>query len=248
MINFFRNIRQKLLGSNQFNKYLLYAIGEIILVVIGILIALQINNWNESRKERIKETYYLKSVNTSIDLSQRELLRVINDSKEISDNADELLNLLAEKEFDRLNGIGLDSLLFNAADWSIISLNDAGIREILNTGALDVIKDEDIRVILASWDERLHKIKKFENETEYIAHNYAEHISGYTDVSLIISDSSKSAVIPEKREMLLHDPQLRNYLFHIAFSHRDMNDKYIKEKVFLDSLHTMIDVYLKDRN
>ena len=50
MIKFFRKIRRKLLKENRFNKYLLYAIGEIILVIIGILIALQINNWNENRK------------------------------------------------------------------------------------------------------------------------------------------------------------------------------------------------------
>jgi len=50
MIKFFRKIRQKMLVENKFSKYLLYAIGEIILVVIGILIALQINNLNENRK------------------------------------------------------------------------------------------------------------------------------------------------------------------------------------------------------
>jgi hypothetical protein len=50
MIKFFRKIRQKLLTENKFSKYLIYAIGEIILVVIGILIALSINNWNENRK------------------------------------------------------------------------------------------------------------------------------------------------------------------------------------------------------
>ena len=50
MIKFFRNIRRKLLGQKRFSRYLLYAIGEIILVVFGILIALQINNWNEVQK------------------------------------------------------------------------------------------------------------------------------------------------------------------------------------------------------
>ena len=50
MIKFFKKIRQKLLSENQFSKYLIYAVGEIILVVIGILIALQINNWNEEDK------------------------------------------------------------------------------------------------------------------------------------------------------------------------------------------------------
>ena len=51
MIKFFRKIRQQLLTENKFSKYMIYAIGEIILVVIGILIALGINNWNENRKK-----------------------------------------------------------------------------------------------------------------------------------------------------------------------------------------------------
>jgi len=55
MIKFFRRLRQKLLAENRFSKYLIYAVGEIILVVIGILIALQINTWNENRIQRKKE-------------------------------------------------------------------------------------------------------------------------------------------------------------------------------------------------
>ena len=51
MINFFRKIRQSLLSKNKLSKYLLYAIGEIALVMIGILLALQVNNWNEERKQ-----------------------------------------------------------------------------------------------------------------------------------------------------------------------------------------------------
>ncbi len=51
MIKFFRKIRQKLLTENKFSKYLIYAVGEIILVMIGILLALQVNNWNEERKQ-----------------------------------------------------------------------------------------------------------------------------------------------------------------------------------------------------
>ena len=55
MISFFRKIRQKLLTQNRVTRYLIYALGEIFLVVIGILIALQVNNWNEERKEHKKE-------------------------------------------------------------------------------------------------------------------------------------------------------------------------------------------------
>ncbi|MFT5217503.1 MAG: hypothetical protein ACI83H_002642 [Glaciecola sp.] len=54
MIKFFRKIRQNLLLQNKISKNLLYAIGEIILVIIGILFALQINNWNEVQKQAVK--------------------------------------------------------------------------------------------------------------------------------------------------------------------------------------------------
>ena len=66
MLKFFRRIRKGLLGSGQVQKYMLYAIGEIVLVVIGILIALQINNWNEWRKEREIESVVLEDIKDNI--------------------------------------------------------------------------------------------------------------------------------------------------------------------------------------
>jgi hypothetical protein len=66
MIKFFRKIRQKLLTENKFSKYLFYAIGEIVLVVIGILIAIQINNWNESNKNREKEALLLTELKANL--------------------------------------------------------------------------------------------------------------------------------------------------------------------------------------
>lgn len=74
MIKFFRKIRQNLLAEGKTTKYLKYALGEIILVVIGILIALGINNWNESRKSQQAEKIVLNNIyeNLSIDAKQFE--------------------------------------------------------------------------------------------------------------------------------------------------------------------------------
>ena len=66
MIKFFRKIRQRLLTKNKFSKYLLYAFGEIVLVVIGILIALQINNLNEQQKTKNYEKKILKEIRASL--------------------------------------------------------------------------------------------------------------------------------------------------------------------------------------
>ena len=80
MIKFFRRLRKKLLIANKFNKYLVYAIGEIVLVVIGILIALTINNWNENQKnDRLRASYLfemMKEVHSDILNINRQLKRL----------------------------------------------------------------------------------------------------------------------------------------------------------------------------
>ena len=74
MIKFFRKIRQKLLTENKFSKYLIYAIGEIVLVVVGILIALQINNQNESRKEKELEIELINLLISDLEEKRKENL------------------------------------------------------------------------------------------------------------------------------------------------------------------------------
>lgn len=88
MIKFFRRIRQKLISDlpagetgNKFSKYLLYAIGEIVLVVVGILIALQINNQNEFKKERQKEKEILALLKTDLNTLLSEVNEDIENAK-----------------------------------------------------------------------------------------------------------------------------------------------------------------------
>ena len=68
MINFFRKTRKKMADDNKPMKYMRYAIGEIVLVVVGILIALSINNWNEDRKGRINQVKFLNNLRNEIQL------------------------------------------------------------------------------------------------------------------------------------------------------------------------------------
>jgi len=70
MINFFSKIRKKLAAENKVMAYMRYAIGEIVLVVVGILIALQINNWNEERKKENEFRFSLKQLHETISIDQ----------------------------------------------------------------------------------------------------------------------------------------------------------------------------------
>jgi hypothetical protein len=83
MTRIFRNVRQKLASENKVMAYLRYAIGEILLVVIGILIALQINNWNEHRKENVKIKTYLKSMQVDLNNDINRFDLIINASNKL---------------------------------------------------------------------------------------------------------------------------------------------------------------------
>ena len=93
MIKFFRKIRQKMLTKNKFSKYLIYAIGEIVLVVIGILIALQVNQWNEVRKNKTSLYSY---TTTLIEDLKRDTV-VINQTIKFAENSNATIQRLSDR-------------------------------------------------------------------------------------------------------------------------------------------------------
>ncbi|NND93665.1 MAG: hypothetical protein HKN45_02305, partial [Flavobacteriales bacterium] len=108
MIKFFRHIRQRLLTENKFSKYLLYAVGEIVLVVIGILIALQINNWNEERKATRKERQALVEVLSDLELNIASLDHALHTGPISADSCLYSIDILI-KHFTQ-DGVDHDSL------------------------------------------------------------------------------------------------------------------------------------------
>ncbi len=99
MITLLRRIRQRLLSQNRFSKYLVYAIGEVILVVIGILIALQINNWNENRKNTIKAESYILNIKEDLKKDTISFNKAINNLKLAVASTEFLLNIKEFKDY-----------------------------------------------------------------------------------------------------------------------------------------------------
>lgn len=154
MIKFFRRIRQNLLSDGKTGQYLKYAIGEIVLVVIGILIALQINNWNQSKKDqKLEQQYYC---------------RLLEDVKQDYNNYNNSIDLLNEK--NRSNNILLQRLLDDTMPLDSISpyilksikysirgssaTTDA-FEDIKSSGNLNIIKDFSVKNKLTSYYESL---------------------------------------------------------------------------------------------
>ena len=98
MIPFFRKIRKKLADQNRFLQYSRYAIGEILLVVIGILIALQVNNWNEGRKQMNQKEFYIKSLFSDYKYNLEYLIKRNNEVRQEKENIHIINEHLGKKE------------------------------------------------------------------------------------------------------------------------------------------------------
>lgn len=157
MIKFFRHIRLNLMEVGKTGKYFKYAIGEIVLVVIGILIALQINNWNENRKAQQKEQNLFS--NLKIDFESRLTeLKEFNNAKHESIKAIFGLNSIIANKNNRPDDAVIDSLLsltilgfkFNE-DFKMLDV-------VFNTGLINDITNQKLKRQLIEWPQKVEEM------------------------------------------------------------------------------------------
>lgn len=144
MIKFFRHFRQKLLSQNKFTQYLIYAIGEIFLVVIGILIALQINTWNQKRIDAKKETAYYQRFLEDVLLDEELIIEQSEATQKRLIAANQLIRTLQNEEDN------MDLISTNIG--KAVSRSDFGLKprqttfeDIKSSGNVHLIKDLEIR-------------------------------------------------------------------------------------------------------
>ena len=145
MLTFFRKIRRTLIESEKTRKYLLYAIGEIALVVIGILIALQINNWNENRKTKAREQQALSEIRSDLQVSITSLNNIIYTDVNNMNQAIRSINAV----LGNLNSSSTpdDSLALhfrNVFNYPDVDLKSSGFESLTSMG-MDLIADEHLR-------------------------------------------------------------------------------------------------------
>ena len=141
MINFFRKIRKKLADDNKPLKYMRYAIGEIALVMIGILLALQVNNWNEQRKDRITEQKILNALQEDLLVNINRLNKDILLEQQTINQANKIIKHLDER---KPNNSSLDSI-FSEAIYSPYIIIAASSYESLKFKGIDIIQKESLQ-------------------------------------------------------------------------------------------------------
>ncbi|NKI30948.1 DUF6090 family protein [Croceivirga thetidis] len=157
MIKFFRHIRQKLLSENKFSKYLLYAIGEIILVVIGILIALQINNWNENRIAQQKEQELLLQLHSEFKSNLEQLEQKISLRNSMINASFKLLEYVDHPE-KRNN----DSILKHLGYTVLSPTFDPIVNDINSSGRIGLIQSAELKEKLSLWTSEIIQVTEEE--------------------------------------------------------------------------------------
>jgi len=169
MIKFFRHIRKDLMETGKTSKYFKYAIGEIILVVIGILIALQINNWNNHRIDSNRESNYINNIERDLNKQLKAIDTQIKFETEVAANCK-----IALKPYNETNTLKMDSTMAVAlgvieSRRTFLNPNPA-YTELISSGNIALIKNEIFKNELINYYQELERIEKVidKNNSLYI--------------------------------------------------------------------------------
>ena len=250
MIKFFRKIRYDLMEKNKTGKYFKYAIGEIILVVIGILIALQINNWNEIRKQRDKELHYLVNIKKDLNLNIKELDKYIAARAKAIASANTIIEHYEGKPITDLKTFSQHTV--EIYTWRKFFQINNTFQELTNSGNLTLISNDSIKGILLNM-ETLYKVMKYEEEhfrydAEQLLYEPSFNMMDMNDIVQNYTYKVTNGAMGEERELsieefgnMLNDKKQKNGFVMAAYEFGAMNRQSIEMKAMCNQLIELID-------
>ena len=214
MISFFRKIRRQLVQSGLISKYGLYAFGEIALVVIGILIALQINNWNEGRKERVLESVVLEDIRDNIVRNHELIYSAIETIDSINKSTD-LIEEAARNGFPFEHTMGHHLNQAMRSGTFLFKLNSDGYQSLQSTG-FNLIQNESLKD---------HILRLFEVNYGYVLTTrdfanmiYVEDSGWWKDY---LYTDYEEGLIPYDKENIFKNKRFLTEIREIAFLRND---------------------------
>lgn len=165
MIPYLRKLRLQLVSQNNFGKYLLYAVGEILLVVIGILIAIQIDNANESKKERSREIQYLVNIQKDLGISITEMDQYIASRRKIIAAAQRIITYFEGVLITDYSAFNADGIM--VYNWQKYYQSNNTFQELINSGNLAIISNDSIKNMLLNIESQYKKLKSEEDHYRF---------------------------------------------------------------------------------
>jgi len=251
MIKFFRNIRRNFLLEGKTGKYLKYAIGEIILVVIGILIALQINNWNENRINNREELLILKSLKSEFVENQTLLTHIISKHSTYLELLKELNTLISPEPSEITSG-KLDTLMLGLNALPKYSPNNGVINSIITSAKISLIKNNELSTRLSSLNSKLelYNMVALRNEKDVYEHiipyikdkyPFKQTLKLYTNYKGINKDSKFNYSTNDLLSDLGFESLVANRLVDAADLLKFANDLYDFQTQILNLIETELE-------
>ena len=221
MIHIFRRIRKQLLGDNNSGKYLKYAVGEIFLVVIGILLALQINNWNEYRKARSLEREMLNEIKIGLLQDIKDITYNISAHSKILNSQEILIEWLDSKQpyADTLSyhfAMVNNSTVFVSNESPYETLKQIGIRLITN----DTLRNKISDVYDLDFDYYKDHIVLY---NDILFKSWKDYNKPYFEATKFLFSGSENRMKPLDIDKIRADNDYRYYIKTIS----EFNDFYI---------------------
>lgn len=228
MIKFFSKIRQRMLTENKFSKYLLYAIGEIVLVVIGILIALQINNCNENKKTRQRELIILENIIHDLEKDKIGLTKIIETRISKAASATIMVSYYEGVAIKKLSDYYFHWT--NVLYWEVYHPRNIAFKELVNSGNTSIIKNAAIRNTLLDIDasyevlftERNHL---YDDYTTYLYHHFADIIDYGDGIKVWSNPDIKIELSEEDVAVALKNRAIKNGFTLASFNHILLKDQ-----------------------
>ena len=193
MIKFFRKIRYDLMEKNKTEKYFKYAIGEIVLVVIGILIALQINNFNNNRQEIKIEQEYLLSLQTEYETNLEKINFSLQKNKERVNAVEDMLTLFDANVLDTISDKAISDILYSVFSGDATFQPSKGVlTDIISSGNLNVIKNKKLRQRLASFESKLDFLKLMRTTIKDLKSKLKNQLNNNGSIRKLLIDRGRS--------------------------------------------------------
>jgi hypothetical protein len=236
MIKFFRKIRQKLLSDNKFSKYLIYAVGEIILVVIGILIALQVNNLNEVRKSNLELNKINQNLIQEFESNQKALNTALRGLKWTKRGGLKILSMIGKSESE-LNRTNIDSLIETSLFWPTWKPTNFVLNELKSTGKLSLIKNSKIKELLFEYERQSENVNEWNRRMEKSSQDIVDYIKNHGSLRNI----NHNRISIKKSDL-----DFNNISFFNDFKFENQVDEKVLYSQFLENVYAETDKLISE--
>ena len=248
MVTFFRKIRHDLIAHSQTIKYLKYGIGEIILVVLGILIALQINTAKNEKDKRIEEITHLENILSDLKQDKSELIKIIDRRKSKTKSATIMENYYHTKKVDSLNLYY--SHWTNVLFWETHNPSMVTFKELINSGKLSTLTNEKVKQLLLQIDYKYNQMFELRNHmyhdyTDYFYKPFGDIVDYENGLKVFLEPNEDIELSREDVEIALKSKRIKNGFTLARLNNNRMREQLTEILTTVDSTIVLVEKEIK---